>query len=93
LPEVRGKKRVQIARFLYAVFMPRELPQLNTFPHSHGIFFPTKRERGQEIKRESYIHIPMEIFLFYQMRKNPGNKKRVVCIRGGWLVPNAPTFS
>jgi hypothetical protein len=28
-------------------------------------------------------HVPMEIFLFYEMRKKGGNEKRVVCIGGG----------
>jgi hypothetical protein len=27
-------------------------------------------------------HVPMEIFLFYQMRKRQGNKKRVVLRKG-----------
>jgi len=29
------------------------------------------------------FHAPMEIFLFYEMRKKGGNKKRVVYTRGG----------
>jgi hypothetical protein len=34
----------------------------------------------------------MEIFLFYQTRKKPKNKKRVVCVRGGWfpILPLSP---
>jgi hypothetical protein len=64
--------------------MPRELPQFNTFPHSHGnFFFYQKRKKQGNQKR--VVHIPMEIFLFYQTRKKPKNKKRVVCVRGGWF--------
>jgi hypothetical protein len=29
------------------------------------------------------LYVPMEIFLFYEMRKKGGNDKRVVYIRGG----------
>jgi hypothetical protein len=71
--------------------MPRELPQFNTFPHSHGnFFFYQKRKRQGNQKR--VVHIPMEIFLFYQTRKKPKNKKRVVCVRGGWfpILPLSP---
>jgi hypothetical protein len=32
-------------------------------------------------------HVPMEIFLFYEMRKNGGNKNWVVSTRGGSCTP------
>jgi hypothetical protein len=31
----------------------------------------------------NFIHVPMEIFLFYEMGKKPKNQNKIVYLRGG----------